>query len=276
MFKFFRRDTSFYDKINVDINYLYDTCSLADIKFLKHDSENGKLYFIYKNKYKIVTDYSVGIIIQIFALENYKFDWTKIINKRKYLVFDLGMNKGFSSMWFTLFDRVERVIGYEINPLLEDYIYENKKLNPKSFDKIDIKMFGLSDKSETKKFFALKNDDGIGTIDEKFFLDYWSGKRKSGVRRMNLVVKDAAKELQSKMDKYRNLGYFLKIDIEGAEYDVFKRLDDMNMVDKFDIIMGETHNGFEGIRKYLKNYEIYDLIDYPGMLTTFTAVRKGA
>lgn len=278
MLRFFRGDTSFYNKINVDVEYLYDSCRSVQIKFLRHDKKRGRLYFIYKNRYNLVTDYSVGIIIQIFSLENYKFDWSLISENKKYIVFDLGMNKGFSSMWFAMNSRVQKVIGYEINPYLEGYIEENRKLNPKLFSKIIVNMFGLADKDKKQNFFALKNDDGVGTVDSSFFKDYWSENRKKKAIKMKLGVKNVSKEMTKYFKKYKgeDIGYFLKIDIEGAEYSIFERLAKDKLIEKFDIIMGETHHGFEKIKKYLEGCEILDLQECPGNLATFTVVKTSA
>ncbi len=139
-------------------------------------------------------------------------------------------------------------------------------------------MFGLADKDKKQNFFALKNDDGVGTVDSSFFKDYWSENRKKKAIKMKLGVKNVSKEMTKYFKKYKgeDIGYFLKIDIEGAEYSIFERLAKDKLIEKFDIIMGETHHGFEKIKKYLEGCEILDLQECPGNLATFTVVKTSA
>lgn len=66
MKKFFNNDDTFWNKINVDIEYLYENCRRKKIKFVRHDQENGKLTFKYKKLY-YTTDYSLASIKQIIS-----------------------------------------------------------------------------------------------------------------------------------------------------------------------------------------------------------------
>lgn len=272
--EFFGPDISFFNKMNVPASYFYDNCRKGNVKFLKHKSEEGKLYFLYKKKYELVTDYSVGIIIQIFCLESYKFNNRLLSDGYKYVLFDLGMNKGFSSMWFAMDDKIDRVVGYEINPLLKEYIFENAEKNKELFKKIEVNIFGLSDKNSKQKFYSLKNDDGVGTMNKEFHSRYWSDSRKNKGKKIDVNVKKASTELREQMKKSNKHRYILKIDVEGAEYETFDDLSSHCLINSFDIILGESHAGVDRIKEHLKEFDFIDIKRFPGNLATFVAVRK--
>ena len=50
----------------------------------------------------------------------------------------------------------------------------------------------------------------------------------------------------------------LKIDVEGAEYDIFENLiNDSNILDQIDIIIGESHMGLQPIIDFLEPKGFY-------------------
>ncbi|HKM19768.1 MAG TPA: FkbM family methyltransferase [Candidatus Dojkabacteria bacterium] len=273
MKRFFKNDDSFWCKLNVDIEYLYENCKRGGIKFVSHDEGNQKLYFKFK-KINLVTDYSVGILIQIFGLQAYKLEKQLFKPKSRYIVIDIGMNKAFSSIWFAMRRQTDIVVGYEMNPILKSYIDENLELNPSLSSKIIVNLFGLSDKEGEVAFYSLKNDDGVGTMNEKFYIEYWSKERKSKMKKIMAKTKIASKEISKVFKKFPNHEYILKIDVEGAEYEIFENLSKNNLLKKFDLILGETHNGMDGIKKYLEEFDLVEENLLPGNLATFIAKKR--
>ena len=271
MVVFFRFDLSFWTKINIPIITLYDALKCSGIKFISNNKKLGKLYFENVNKYKIVTDYSVGTIVQIFCYKNYNLEY--LDKEKDYIVFDLGMNKGFSSMWFAMNERVKKVIGYEINPNLLPYIKENSRMNKELFDKIVTHNYGLLDKDTNVDLYILNNDDGITTTDFDFFNIYWSKRRKKGVIEKNVKVKNATKEIIKYFDKYPSNNYILKIDVEGAEYQILPNLYKNNILNKFDIIYIEVHKGLDSLEKYFNGFKITELNKHSDDLITFVALK---
>jgi FkbM family methyltransferase len=270
--RFFRFDSSFFYKLNIEIVSLYDSCKKNKIKYLSHNQKEGKIYFKYNERYTLVSDYSVATIVQIFAYRNY--DFTLPESENGYLVFDIGMNKGYSSMWFAMQQNIKMVIGYEVNDELSEYIDENRILNNLLFHKIKSNTFGLAGKSEEATLRYLKNDDGVSTIREDFYLKYWSEERKHGVREKKVKVKEASSEINKYLKEFPNSNYILKIDVEGSEYEIISNLAEKKLLNKFDIILGETHSGFKDIEKHLDSFTIENLENFAGDLNTFVAFNK--
>lgn len=270
--KFFKFHIFMFGQLNMNIKELYDACVDNDIKFSSYNILKKWLYFDYMDKYFLVTNYSVATIVQIFVYKPYKLTLTNAIDK--YIVFDIGMNKGFSSMWFAMFPSIQKVIGYEINSDLQKLISENKRINKKLFDKIEVYNFGLSEKNKKINIHYLKNDDGVTTINKEFYERYWSKKRKEKVREKMVYVKKASDEIEKRMKEYPRNHYILKIDVEGAEYEILRDLYKNKLLKKFDIIMGETHLGFEKLEKYFVNCEIKKFEEFPNNLNTFIAYKK--
>ncbi len=270
--RFFGFDSSFFYKLNIEIVSLYDSCKKNNIKYLSHNQKEGKIYFKYNEKYTLVSDYSVATIVQIFAYRNYDFTFPESDNG--YLVFDIGMNKGYSSMWFAMQQNIKKVIGYEVNDELSEYIDENRGLNKQLFQKIKPNTFGLAGKSKETTLRYLKNDDGVSTIREDFYLKYWSEERKNGVKEKKVKVKEASSEINKYLKEFPNSNYILKIDVEGSEYEIISNLAEKELLNKFDIIVGETHSGFKDIERHLNCFTIENLENFAGDLNTFVAFNK--
>jgi len=270
--RFFGFDSSFFYKLNIEIVSLYNSCKENNIKYLSHNQKEGKIYFRYNEKYILVSDYSVATIVQIFAYRNYDFAFPESDNG--YLVFDIGMNKGYSSMWFAMQPNIKKVIGYEVNEELSEYIDENRKLNKQLFKKIKSNTFGLAGKSKETTLRYLKNDDGVSTIREDFYLKYWSEDRKNGVKEKKVKVKEASSEINKYLKEFPNSNYILKIDVEGSEYEIISNLAKKELLNKFDIIVGETHSGFKDIERHLNCFTIENLENFAGDLNTFVAFNK--
>lgn len=272
--RFFKFNVFLFNRCNISMEELYDACIKNDIQFLKYNKLMRKLYFKYKGKYFFVTNYSVATIVQIFAYKSYKVPPSKLLNE--YIVFDIGANKGFSSMWFAMLPSVCKVIGYEINPNLEKFINENKEMNNELFSKIKIYNFGLSDRNKKINLYSLENDDGVTTINDQFYSKYWSGKRKKKVSECEVYVRKASSEIKKHLHRYSKNKYILKIDVEGAEYEIFNDLVENRLLGQFDIIMGETHMGFDKIRKqlYKFRFRLVKLEEFSGNLNTFIAYKE--
>jgi len=271
MLFFFKLDWSFWDKINIPIITLYDALRNNEIKYISHNKKLGKLYFNLMNRYNIVTDYAVGTIVQVFCYKNY--DLKYLDDAKKYVVFDLGMNKGFSSMWFANKENVTNVIGYEINPNLFQYIEENREMNKELFEKIVVNNYGLSNKSYIMDLFILDNDDGVTTSDKEFFTKYWSDKRKKLARKEKVKVIESSREIKKYIQRYPNSNFILKIDVEGAEYQILPNLYRNHILEKFDIIFIEVHKGILTLEKYLENFKIVGLEKHSDDLVTFVALK---
>lgn len=56
-----------------------------------------------------------------------------------------------------------------------------------------------------------------------------------------VIVKDAAEELASVLDEHKDKHIIVKCDCEGAEFEIFRRLNETGLAGRIDVVMMEYH-----------------------------------
>jgi FkbM family methyltransferase len=186
----------------------------------------------------------VFILYEIFCdgIYNFVCPWPT-------MVIDIGMNVGFSSLFFASNANVEKVIGYE--PFQPTYkrALENFQMNPALSAKI------------------LPLNLGIGIRDYKGSFDYseeWKGnvsitgdphfRPREGTRvtQEEITIVSADKLFKKIQDDYSGIRKLCKMDCEGAEYDIFQSLSGLGSDQLPDAFMIEWHfKGNQGIVDFL-------------------------
>jgi FkbM family methyltransferase len=128
------------------------------------------------------------------------------------IAFDIGANIGQTVD--ELLPNYDKIICFEPNPSLVTII-KNKFLNN---DKVTIEELGLSDKIETKKF-NISNSHVVSTFSE----DWINNSRFTNVYNWDTSIDVKTTTLDEVINKY-GVPFFIKIDVEGYEYEVFKGL----------------------------------------------------
>lgn len=272
--KYFKGDTSFYSLLNLSPDTLYQNLKHGNVEFIRHDKEKGRLYFKYKDT-AIVCDYIVGNLIENFGKKVFKFPVDQI--DRESIVFDLGTNKGFSTLYFAQNMDVKKVIGFEIDPKLITFVRENIEINPEMGKKIEINGYGLGDRNSEVEIYTTSDNDSVTTANKDFFENGWTEERKSNLKKYKAEIRKASEVIKEYISKFPNINYVLAIDIEGAEYEVIKDLYNNDLLKNFYLITGEFHNGYEGLKEYFKDFHMLDFEGkekYNGLLGTFTLKRK--
>lgn len=105
-----------------------------------------KIRYILKTEDGIIlmTNNRFYTIKEIFALSGYSVP--QLYKFEEFVVFDIGMNRGYASLNFANFDSCSTVYGFEINNETYNLALENLSLNPKLAYKIKTYDYGLSDK----------------------------------------------------------------------------------------------------------------------------------
>ena len=134
------------------------------------------------------------------------------------LAFDLGGNMGQSTD--VLLQNYDKVICFEPNPHLVKHL-KNKYHNN---NRVIIEEIGLSDEESVKKFY-ISNSHVVSTISQ----DWITNSRFTNVYNWDNEIEINTTTLNKVIEKY-GVPYFIKIDVEGYEYEVFmgltKLLDD--------------------------------------------------
>jgi FkbM family methyltransferase len=189
---------------------------------------------------------------EVFAQHIY-FINPRYLKATKYVVFDIGMNRGYASLYFATQSWCMAVHGFEPNELTFKQAMGNVDLNPALKDKINLYNVGLGNKDEQLKCYYLPHRDGICTTSFEFLKDY-APEEVDQVIEKEITIKKTSTVLQRLVeDLPANVGIILKIDVEGAEYDILQDLikDYPELLKRVEIIIGEAHLGLEPINKTL-------------------------
>lgn len=178
------------------------------------------------------TSEELFIISEIFLNGYYNFECLE-----KSIVIDVGMNVGFASLFFSSRNDVEKVYAFE--PLAPTYKQAliNLGLNPLLQDKITAYAYGLDkadNRFEVDYHYEVKGQVGIHGMALV--------KEKAGSSEKQIMHnKDVAGELRMIMDRHEGKSFILKLDCEGAEYNIVKRLAELQILEPIKMLFIEWH-----------------------------------
>ena len=178
-----------------DLEELINPDNLKNIRLLKRFKESN-VEFLGKNIKFSDNEAFIGMVNEIFIKKNYMFDTITDTP----LIIDCGANIGLSAIFFKQIYPKSKIICFEPDPI----IYELLKYNLNQFSYNDIQII----------------NSAVWFKDEKLIFETdksWGGKIVSE-NNINTIGIDAI-NLNNYLDKQVD---FLKIDIEGAEYEVIK------------------------------------------------------
>jgi FkbM family methyltransferase len=174
-------------------------------------------------------DYPLYMIKEVF----FKSEYNLSIKKDSILI-DIGMNRGALSLRFASCDNIKKIYSYEPFKPTFDQAKKNLELNPRVNQKIQAFNIGLGKADVTLELPYLDTASGAMSTTYDVCKD-------ANTKKETVVVKDAAKEiapiLRENQDKY----IVVKCDCEGAEFEIFERLDAEKLISSFDVVMMEYH-----------------------------------
>jgi FkbM family methyltransferase len=173
------------------------------------------------------------IVKEVFIEKDYN-----LLSNESFVVFDIGMNIGISSLFFALNKNVQQIYSFE--PVVTTYnqaIY-NLELNPAYSNKIEAFNFGLGGFSRIEK--VLYNAQAKGNCGIRLESSLVIGKDNSTEIEIN--IKNISEMLPDLIAKHPGQKKVLKIDCEGAEYEIIQKLSDSNVLSDIDILMIERHD----------------------------------
>jgi FkbM family methyltransferase len=220
----------------------------------------------FKNlKIYIETPEEFFILKEVFVEKDYN-----LVSNENYVVFDIGMNIGISSLFFGLQKNVEKIYSFE--PVINTYqqaIYNvglNKDLSPK------IEAFNIGLGATTRVEKVLYNPQAKGNcgirLESSLVID------RNNATEIEINIKDISEILPDLFETHVGLKKVFKIDCEGAEYEILQKLDESKLLDNIDVLLIEWHDkGSEILEKILieNNFGVVSryLTSISGMIYAF-------
>ena len=196
---------------------------------------NKVLIFNIKNKkffnQNVRNSYDINTVFQIFGYEEYNLNnfigrykmYTKYYNsKKKLLIIDCGSNIGSSTRYFNEIFKKSKIIAIE--PEKNNFSFS--KLNVSTND---VKLINSAVSSSKKNFEIRKNNDPRAHT-----VNYLNRPKNNKHNKKTFLIDQI-------VNQYKNyLPFIIKIDIEGAESDLFKK--NIKWLNDFKIIIIELHD----------------------------------
>lgn len=169
-------------------------------------------------------------------------------------VIDIGMNVGFTSIFFAMQDEVKNVYGFEpFSRTYQDALENIRDCDAK--DKIHTFNCALSNQPGRMTVnYDLNDSESMSiVVDNK------------GEASEEIAIEDAGEQLtqiiKSEIENGRHV--VCKMDCEGSEYAIFESLDKVGLIQKIDVFLLEWHIlDDDTIADYLKKYGFIFIKDY--------------
>jgi FkbM family methyltransferase len=170
------------------------------------------------------------IISEILVYNHYK-----ILPLRDSIAIDIGMNIGLASVYLAKEAWAKKVYAYE--PFRDPYerSKETFDANPAFKDKIFTRNAGLSGRNE--KLDVRYDADGTIATGVK-------GSTSGPVQQIELLDAGEVFESICSEAEANKLGVIVKMDCEGSEFPIMKRLAERSLIDRIDAFMVEWHKGW--------------------------------
>lgn len=170
------------------------------------------------------------VIKEVFVSGDYNYQ-----SPHDFMVIDIGMNIGATSLFFQKIDRVKKIYAYELFEPTYQSALRNLEIN--------------------KSSKIISHNFGLGGANQKLTLPYSkSSKARMGVKGLppkelfsdaeliNVTIKDAAEEIGRIASLEPTLKKVCKMDCEGAETEILEQLFEQHVATLVDIFIIEWHS----------------------------------
>ncbi|AOZ97320.1 FkbM family methyltransferase [Butyrivibrio hungatei] len=223
----------------------------SDIKVYP-DVENSFLLEYNGHKSRISNIEEYWGFIDVFKNEVYYFS---LFKEAKYIVFDVGMNTGDSVIYFSYKTNVKKVYSWE--PFRETYNFGLSNIRDYANSKciIECMNYGLGADTRDEKINYFRNfSTSMSSVYEitDLFQNQLGVEMQDDSYCTCIKIKKSSEEIQAIMNANKGLSYILKLDCEGAEYEIMGDLFEQGLLQLFDAVMVEWHyKGSKNLEKYL-------------------------
>ena len=213
---------------------------------IKLDNSNEKEITIVCNNTRIKGDTfdNFYVVQELFAEGVYNFH----INTRNIAVIDVGMNVGIASLFFAGIKNVSGVYSYEPFPETFQRAVNNFALNPLLKEKIFPYNAGVGGSDATLEIPVIIGESAVMSTSD-FFIEQMATHQSQKIK---VGIIDIKKVIPMVQEEHPGESILLKLDCEGAEYDIIDQLDKTGMLSSISIIVIEWHmKGYESLNDTL-------------------------
>lgn len=257
---FFKGKEKLLEDFPINPDFLYKLCVYNNITFLTVLPDKNRIYLKTEDGIILTSNQNLWVLREVFTQNIYLSP--KLYEYEEFVLFDVGMHRGYVSLAIGQLDSCKGVYGFEVDPDTFNFALENFALNPKIARKIHPHPFGLSDTQKEVDVYAIPLSDGCTTTENSFSKLDPAEREKYTITKKGKVKK--ASEVLNQIIEDNNITskIVLKIDTEGAEYEILDDLSHSGVLDKVDLLMGECHHGIGKLEKYLDDFNLVLVEDY--------------
>lgn len=204
-----------------------------------YDCEGNLFVEIEGLKFWLTNRSDLYVLHEVFVNKMYEFNLPDSIDAIN--IIDIGANVGITSMFFASKKKVKKVFSYEPFKSTYNQFIKNIELNSSFSDKIVPNQFGLGLNNREIKVPFSESAKGLSSIDAE-----WSKvKQLRDVQLEQVQIKETHKVFEKILFLDKDpIFWMLKVDCEGAEYEIFKSLEKKNdLIRKISMIIMEWHGG---------------------------------
>ena len=219
--------------------------------------EDDKLFIAIDTlTFEVQTAEELFILKEIFVEGVYNFNL--IQDAKNYVLIDIGMNVSYASCYFAKVKQIPQVISFE--PFTPTYTQAKVNIGLNHLEKqIDARNYGLGGCDEILSVpYAPEFRGQVGMQGT----DYIRSVITQSVTE-EIDIKNAFESLNSIVKEYPSKRFIMKIDCEGAEYDLIDKIP-KEMLEHCDVIMMEWHEkGPKIIEEWLSKHGFIQMSFYP-------------
>ncbi len=213
LFKYYSRLSELKSVANANFKYLNNEIEV-EISGIKCVAQTGEDFYI---------------LHEIFVERVYQF----LIPSDEVIVIDIGLNVGLASLFFASLPFVKSVYAFE--PFEPTFLQakRNISLNPELSKKIQPFNYGLDAEDKKLKLdYNYDNKGSVGVLGKDF---------SASNNKVEITLKNIGPILNKICSDNPNTQIFMKIDCEGAEYDIFEYFKKEGFPDQVKMIAMEWH-----------------------------------